>query len=213
MVRGTFANIRLRNELVPGVEGGFTAHLPDGERTTIFEASERYRAEGVALIVIAGKEYGSGSSRDWAAKGTQLLGVRAVIAESFERIHRSNLVGMGVLPLEFTDGETRKSLELTGQRELLDRRARGGRYAAPEAQGAGQRWRPHTRVRGARADRHARGSRVHASRRHPAVRAARTAPRLGALAATPGSSRRIRATSRRDRWRSSSIRNAARRSD
>ena len=115
MVRGTFANIRLRNELVPGVEGGFTAHLPDGERTTIFEASERYRAEGVALIVIAGKEYGSGSSRDWAAKGAQLLGVRAVIAESFERIHRSNLVGMGVLPLEFTGGETRKSLELTGR--------------------------------------------------------------------------------------------------
>jgi aconitate hydratase len=115
MVRGTFANIRLRNELVPGTEGGFTAHLPGGERTTIFEASERYRAEGVALIVIAGKEYGSGSSRDWAAKGAQLLGVRAVIAESFERIHRSNLVGMGVLPLEFTDGETRKSLELTGR--------------------------------------------------------------------------------------------------
>ncbi|HVA40244.1 MAG TPA: aconitate hydratase AcnA [Candidatus Binataceae bacterium] len=115
MVRGTFANIRLRNELVPGVEGGFTAHLPGGARTTIFEASERYRAEDVALIVIAGKEYGSGSSRDWAAKGTQLLGVRAVIAESFERIHRSNLVGMGVLPLEFTGGETRKSLELTGR--------------------------------------------------------------------------------------------------
>jgi aconitate hydratase len=115
MVRGTFANIRLRNELVPGVEGGFTVHLPDGERTTIFEAAERYRSEGVPLIVIAGKEYGSGSSRDWAAKGTLLLGVRAVIAESFERIHRSNLVGMGVLPLEFTGGQTRKILELTGR--------------------------------------------------------------------------------------------------
>jgi aconitate hydratase len=115
MVRGTFANIRLRNELVLGVEGGFTVHLPDGERTTIFGASERYRSEGVPLIVIAGKEYGSGSSRDWAAKGTLLLGVRAVIAESFERIHRSNLVGMGVLPLEFTVGQTRKSLELTGR--------------------------------------------------------------------------------------------------
>jgi aconitate hydratase len=115
MVRGTFANIRLRNELVPGVEGGFTEHLPDAERTTIFDAAERYRAEGVGLIVIAGKEYGSGSSRDWAAKGAQLLGVRAVIAESFERIHRSNLVGMGVLPLEFTGGQTRKSLELTGR--------------------------------------------------------------------------------------------------
>ena len=97
MVRGTFANIRLKNLLVPGVEGGYTLHLPDGKKTTIFEASEQYRTEGVPLIVIAGKEYGSGSSRDWAAKGTQLLGVRAVIAESYERIHRSNLIGMGVL--------------------------------------------------------------------------------------------------------------------
>jgi aconitate hydratase A / 2-methylisocitrate dehydratase len=115
MVRGTFANIRLRNMLVPGVEGGYTAHLPDGGETTIFEASERYRTEGVPLIVIAGKEYGSGSSRDWAAKGTQLLGVRAVIAESFERIHRSNLVGMGVLALEFLNGQSRESLGLSGR--------------------------------------------------------------------------------------------------
>jgi aconitate hydratase len=114
MMRGTFANIRLKNQLVPGVEGGFTAHLPDGKRTTIFEASEEYRAAGVPLLVIAGKEYGSGSSRDWAAKGTQLLGVRAVIAESFERIHRSNLVGMGVLALEFVQGQSRESLGLTG---------------------------------------------------------------------------------------------------
>jgi aconitate hydratase A / 2-methylisocitrate dehydratase len=115
MLRGTFANIRLRNLMVPGVEGGFTIHLPDGEKSTIFEASERYRKEGVPLIVIAGKEYGTGSSRDWAAKGTQLLGVRAVIAESFERIHRSNLVGMGVLPLEFAAGQNRQSLGLTGR--------------------------------------------------------------------------------------------------
>ena len=114
MVRGTFANIRLKNLLVPGVEGGFTVHLPDGQRTTIFEASEAYRKDKVPLIVIAGKEYGSGSSRDWAAKGTQLLGVRAVIAESFERIHRSNLVGMGVLALEFVNGQNRESLGLTG---------------------------------------------------------------------------------------------------
>src|SRR5271154_5868467 len=114
MVRGTFANIRLKNLLVPGVEGGFTLHLPEGTRTTIFEASEQYRAEGVPLMVIAGKEYGSGSSRDWAAKGTQLLGVRAVIAESYERIHRSNLIGMGVLPLELADGDTAESLGLTG---------------------------------------------------------------------------------------------------
>ncbi|HUY20607.1 MAG TPA: aconitate hydratase AcnA [Candidatus Binataceae bacterium] len=115
MMRGTFANIRLRNELVPGVEGGFTAHLPDGEQMTIFDAAERYRGERVPLIVIAGKEYGSGSSRDWAAKGPQLLGARAVIAESFERIHRSNLVGMGVLALEFMPGEGRKSLGLSGR--------------------------------------------------------------------------------------------------
>ena len=115
MMRGTFANIRLRNEMVPGVEGGFTIHLPDGAKTTIFEASEQYRKDGVPLVVIAGKEYGSGSSRDWAAKGPLLLGVRAVIAESFERIHRSNLVGMGVLALEFLPGQTRKTLGLTGR--------------------------------------------------------------------------------------------------
>jgi aconitate hydratase len=115
MVRGTFANIRLRNEMVPGVEGGFTVHLPQGRQTTIFEASEHYRKEGVPLVVIAGKEYGSGSSRDWAAKGPLLLGVRAVIAESFERIHRSNLVGMGVLALEFLPGQSRKTLGLTGR--------------------------------------------------------------------------------------------------
>ena len=114
MVRGTFGNIRLKNLLVPGVEGGVTLHFPDGQRATIFEAAERYRAEGVPLIVLAGREYGTGSSRDWAAKGAVLLGVRAVIAESFERIHRSNLVGMGVLPLEFMPGETAATLGLTG---------------------------------------------------------------------------------------------------
>jgi len=118
MVRGTFANIRIRNRLVPGVEGGVTMHFPSGagavEQLPIYDAAERYRAEGVALIVIAGKEYGTGSSRDWAAKGTKLLGVRAVLAESFERIHRSNLVGMGILPLQFLPGETSESLGLTG---------------------------------------------------------------------------------------------------
>jgi aconitate hydratase len=117
MMRGTFANLRLRNLLLQGVEGGFTLHLPDGEKSTIFEVAERYRAEGVPLLVIAGKEYGSGSSRDWAAKGTQLLGVRAVIAQSFERIHRSNLVGMGVLPLEFMPGESASSLGLSGREQ------------------------------------------------------------------------------------------------
>jgi aconitate hydratase len=114
MMRGTFANIRLRNQLAPGTEGSWTLHLPDGEKMFIYDAAVKYREEGVPLVVIAGKEYGSGSSRDWAAKGTRLLGVRAVIAESYERIHRSNLVGMGVLPLEFKAGETRETLGLTG---------------------------------------------------------------------------------------------------
>ena len=113
MVRGTFANIRLRNQLT-SKEGYWTTHLPDKKEMTIFDAAERYREEGVPLIAIAGKEYGSGSSRDWAAKGPLLLGIRAVIAESFERIHRSNLVGMGILPMQFQDGESLQSLGLTG---------------------------------------------------------------------------------------------------
>jgi aconitate hydratase len=115
MVRGTFANIRLRNKLAPGTEGGWTRHLPDGEQMSIFDASQRYLADRVPLIVLAGKEYGSGSSRDWAAKGPKLLGIRAVIAESYERIHRSNLVGMGILPLQYKPGETAASLGLTGE--------------------------------------------------------------------------------------------------
>ena len=118
MVRGTFANVRLRNQLVPGSEGTWTAHLPDGEETTIFAAAERYLAEGVPTIVLAGKEYGSGSSRDWAAKGPNLLGVRAVIAESYERIHRSNLLMMGILPLQYLPGESLASLGLTGREEF-----------------------------------------------------------------------------------------------
>jgi aconitate hydratase len=117
MVRGTFANVRLRNQLVPGSEGTWTVHLPDGEEGTIFDVAERYRSEGVPTIVIAGKEYGSGSSRDWAAKGPNLLGVRAAIAESYERIHRSNLLMMGILPLQFLEGESRESLGLTGREE------------------------------------------------------------------------------------------------
>jgi aconitate hydratase len=115
MVRGTFANIRLKNLMVPGVEGGWTRHMPGGDRMFIYDAAQVYQAEDVGLMVIAGKEYGSGSSRDWAAKGTLLLGVRAVIAESFERIHRSNLVQMGVLPLQFLDGQNRESLGLSGE--------------------------------------------------------------------------------------------------
>ncbi len=132
MVRGTFANVRLRNKMV-NIEGGFTRHLPDGAEMTIFEASEKYLAEGVPLVILAGKEYGSGSSRDWAAKGPRLLGVRAVIAESYERIHRSNLVGMGVLPLQFSAGDTAESLGLTGEevfeikgiRELVEKFSAG----------------------------------------------------------------------------------------
>jgi aconitate hydratase len=122
MMRGTFANIRLRNQLAPGTEGGWTLYQPAGELMTIYDASVRYQAAQVPLLVIAGKEYGSGSSRDWAAKGTLLLGVKAVVAESFERIHRSNLVNMGVLPLEFKTGETAASLKLTGTESfnLLD---------------------------------------------------------------------------------------------
>jgi aconitate hydratase len=116
MIRGTFANIRMRNLLVPGVEGGFTRDfLAGGEQTTIYDAAVAYAEAGVPLVVLAGKEYGSGSSRDWAAKGTALLGVRAVIAESYERIHRSNLIGMGVLPLQYRDGESAETLGLTGE--------------------------------------------------------------------------------------------------
>jgi aconitate hydratase len=110
--------VRLRNELVPGTEGTWTLHVPSGEEMTIFEAAERYRAERVPLVILAGKEYGSGSSRDWAAKGPKLLGVRAVIAESFERIHRSNLLMMGVLPLQYLPGENRETLGLTGREEF-----------------------------------------------------------------------------------------------
>ena len=114
MMRGTFANIRLRNLLVPGVEGGFTRHPSSSEPMSIFDAAMKYKEEEIPLIVVAGKEYGSGSSRDWAAKGSLLLGVRAVLAEGFERIHRSNLVGMGILPLQFEAGENRETLGLTG---------------------------------------------------------------------------------------------------
>jgi aconitate hydratase len=119
MVRGTFASPRLRNELVPGTEGGVTVHLPSGERMPIFDAAMRYQADGIPLLVLAGREYGAGSSRDWAAKGPRLLGVRVVVAESFERIHRSNLIGMGLLPLEFESGQGRRALGLSG-RERFD---------------------------------------------------------------------------------------------
>ena len=147
MVRGTFANTRLRNKMVPHLEGGFTRHLPDGAEMTIFEASEKYLAEGVPLVVVAGKEYGSGSSRDWAAKGPRLLGIQAVIAESYERIHRSNLVGMGVLPLQFVPGENAQSLglsgnesfEITGIGAVIERFTPGARLQVGVSEGSTRR--------------------------------------------------------------------------
>ena len=117
-MRGTFGNIRLHNQLIPEKEGGWTVHFPSGNRMPIFDAAQRYKDEGIPLIVLAGKEYGTGSSRDWAAKGTALLGVRVVIAQSYERIHRSNLAGMGVLPLQFKEGESAETLGLNGQEEF-----------------------------------------------------------------------------------------------
>ena len=114
MMRGTFANIRLRNQLVPGTEGGYTRHFPSNQDLTIFDASARYIQENIPLVVLAGKEYGTGSSRDWAAKGPMLLGVRVVIAESYERIHRSNLIGMGILPLQYKDADTAQTLDING---------------------------------------------------------------------------------------------------
>ena len=137
MMRGTFANIRLRNQLAPGTEGGWTTLLPEAEVMTIYDASVKYRDRGVPLMIVAGKEYGSGSSRDWAAKGTLLLGVKAVLAESFERIHRSNLVNMGVLPLQFRDGETAAISQAERTRELRHRRRGRVADAARRSDGAG----------------------------------------------------------------------------
>jgi aconitate hydratase len=143
MMRGTFANVRLRNRLVPGVEGGFTRHLPDGGEMSIFDAAMRYAEDRVPLIVLAGDEYGTGSSRDWAAKGPALLGIRAVIAVGYERIHRSNLIGMGILPLQFAKGSTAESLGLDGTESydiegISDRLEAGGsvRVAAIRDDGA-----------------------------------------------------------------------------
>ena len=152
MMRGTFANVRLRNQLAPGAEGSWTTHLPSGERTSIYDAAMRYRAAGTPLIVVAGKEYGAGSSRDWAAKGPALLGVRAVLVESIERIHRSNLIGMGVLPLQFREGESAASLGLDGAEvyttEGLEPGARAITItAAPADGGRGEEKRFTVRVR------------------------------------------------------------------
>jgi aconitate hydratase len=150
MMRGTFANVRLRNQLAPGTEGGWTRYQPDGAQMTIYDASVRYATENIPLLVIAGKEYGSGSSRDWAAKGPRLLGVRAVIAASYERIHRSNLIGMGVLPLQFLDGEDAGSLGLDGTESYAIELAREGQEdvavtVTPE-DGAARQFRARVRI-------------------------------------------------------------------
>jgi aconitate hydratase len=167
MMRGTFANIRIKNKMVAGVEGGFTRYVPTGEQMSIYDAAMRYKADGTPLVVIAGKEYGTGSSRDWAAKGTNLLGVRAVIAETYERIHRSNLVGMGVLPLQFVneppqlDGS--EIITITGVADLQpapgDRRAGGGR-------------RGHLHLPGPCPHRYRQRAGIFPPRRHPALRPA-----------------------------------------
>ena len=171
MMRGTFANVRLRNQIAPGTEGGWTRYQPGSELMTIYDASVKYQAAGVPLLVIAGKEYGSGSSRDWAAKGTQLLGVKAVIAESFERIHRSNLVNMGVLPLEFKAGQNAASLKLTGTESFdLARGCRESQAARRRARRWPTRRRDREGIHGHRAHRHAGGARRIPPRRHPAVR-------------------------------------------
>jgi aconitase A len=170
MVRGTFANIRIKNEMVPGIEGGMTKY--HDQVMPIYDAAMRHKADGTPLVIIAGKEYGTGSSRDWAAKGTNLLGVRAVITESFERIHRSNLVGMGVVPLQFAEGVTRETLRLDGSETftITD--------VAKPPPASGRRGHAHPRRRQDRdlpdplPDRYGQRAGIFPQRRHPAIRAA-----------------------------------------
>ena len=179
MTRGTFANIRIKNLMVPGTEGGYTVHVPSGDQSSIFEAAERYKAEGTPLIVLAGKEYGTGSSRDWAAKGTLLLGVKAVIAQSFERIHRSNLVGMGVLPLQFDEGQSAESPRLDGSGEVRRERHLRRLEATRTAERHGREARRiEGHLPGNRAARYPGGRDVLPQRGHPAHGAAEDAQRL-----------------------------------
>ena len=176
MTRGTFANIRIRNQVAPGTEGGVTRHLPDGRPMSVFDAAAEYQKEGVPLVVLAGAEYGTGSSRDWAAKGTFLLGVRAVLAVSFERIHRSNLVGMGVLPLELPGGKNWRDLGLTGEEVFDVVGLDDSLQPAAAAHGAGESRRWHGEgVHLPRADRHAGRVGVLPQRRHLADRFAQIA--------------------------------------
>ena len=172
MMRGTFANIRIKNQMLPGVEGGVTAHQPSGDRMPIYDASLRYREEGVPLILFAGREYGTGSSRDWAAKGPLLLGVRAVVTQSFERIHRSNLVGMGVLPLVFMEGDSWQSIGLTGSEKITIEGLADLAAAADHPDACAFRGRNRAQRSSSGADRYRRRTRLLPSRRHPALRAA-----------------------------------------
>lgn len=203
MIRGTFANIRLKNQLLDDVSGGYTRDFTQegAPQAFIYDASQNYQAAGIPLVVLGGKEYGSGSSRDWAAKGTSLLGVKAVIVESFERIHRSNLIGMGVVPLQFPKGESAGSLGLTGTESSTSRHRRAQQRRHPEDREGHchQGERREGRVRRGRPHRHARRSRLLPQRRHPAVRAAEHDPKLiGFVTATvtPVRQRRARDTSR-----------------
>ena len=198
-MRGTFANIRIKNQMVPGVEGGVTIHYPSKQRMPIYDAAMRYKAEGVPLVVFAGKEYGTGSSRDWAAKGTTLLGVRAVITQSFERIHRSNLIGMGVLPLVFEEGTSWQTLGLKGDEQVDIRGLHGdlkprqrliAEIVAADGSSSASADLPH---------RYARRARLLQERRHPAVRAASSGAWL--TAGGPGRRAFPAAGSPRSEWR------------
>ena len=197
MVRGTFANVRLRNKLAPGTEGGVTRLLPEGEPMSIYDASVKYAERGTPLVILAGKEYGSGSSRDWAAKGPRLLGVRAVIAESFERIHRSNLVGMGILPLQFEAGKTVESLGLTGE-EILRHRpdsSRASNQNSPTATPSAVRATTppaKPRLRSHDPHRHPPGDPLLRARRHPAVRSPPTRRRRSSSRRSEGHPPRTR---------------------
>ena len=202
MMRGTFANIRIRNRMLDNVEGGFTRYAPTGETMPIYDAAMRYKQDGTPLVVIAGKEYGTGSSRDWAAKGTVLLGVRAVIAESFERIHRSNLVGMGVLPLQFHDGENAASLGLDGDETSRSpaspTSSRGRTSTVKVTRADGEQLQLHRAL----PDRYLQRARIFPRRRHPPVRAAEARRAVSAgvayLSLRPGADHAAAQARRRD---------------
>ena len=198
-MRGTFGNIRLRNAMAGGKEGNWTIHLPSGDETSIYDAAMRYQAEGVPLIILAGKEYGTGSSRDWAAKGTLLLGVKAVIAQSFERIHRGNLVGMGVLPLQFLAGENAESARIDRPRGLLDRRSHRDRTASDVDGRLHPRGRELRQLPGIGPHRRSDRAQLPPQRRRPADRAAPPERLVATMDQLVPRSRGTRAAGRRPR--------------